>query len=66
MVTKLHKILLYNPEAIENIFNKLDIENNVEKQLEAEKIVVVCKFEINTFAMYKILALLIKRNQKCA
>ncbi|KYN13982.1 hypothetical protein ALC57_13812 [Trachymyrmex cornetzi] len=31
-----------NPVAIKNIFNKSDIKNNVEKQLEAEKIVRRC------------------------
>ena len=44
-------IKYYNPVAIENIFNKLDIKNNAEKQLEAEKIVVACKFKINTFTI---------------
>ncbi|KYN17581.1 hypothetical protein ALC57_10130 [Trachymyrmex cornetzi] len=60
-------IKYYNPVAIENIFNKLDIKNNVEKQLEAEKIVRRCMQIRNTYVrdMYKILALLKKKSEVC-
>ncbi|KYN12142.1 hypothetical protein ALC57_15686 [Trachymyrmex cornetzi] len=60
-------IKYYNPEAIKNIFNKLDIKNNVEKQLEAEKIVLRCMQIRDKYVrdMYKILDLLKKKSEVC-
>ncbi|KYN19387.1 hypothetical protein ALC57_08282 [Trachymyrmex cornetzi] len=57
----------YNPEAIKNIFNKLDIKNNVEKQLESEKMVRRCMQIRDKYVhdMYKILALVKKKSEVC-
>ncbi|KYN05738.1 hypothetical protein ALC62_03324 [Cyphomyrmex costatus] len=56
-----------NPAAIENIFNKLDIKNHVEKRLEAERIVRRCTQIRDSYVrdMYKILALLKKKSEVC-
>ncbi|KYM97819.1 hypothetical protein ALC62_11486 [Cyphomyrmex costatus] len=56
-----------NPAAIENIFNKLDIKNHVEKRLEAERIVCRCTLIRDSYVrdMYKILALLKKKSKVC-
>ncbi|KYN08276.1 hypothetical protein ALC62_00741 [Cyphomyrmex costatus] len=56
-----------NPAAIKNIFNKLDIKNQVEKQLEAERIVRRCTQIRDSYVrdMYKILALLKKKSEIC-
>jgi len=35
-------IKFHNPKTIGDIYNKLDIKNHVEKQLEAERIVRSC------------------------
>ncbi|KYN07689.1 hypothetical protein ALC62_01337 [Cyphomyrmex costatus] len=56
-----------NPAAVENIFNKLDIKNHVEKRLEAERIVRRCTQIRDSYVrdMYKILALLKKKSEVC-
>jgi len=35
-------IKFYDPKAIKDIFNKLNVKNHVEEWLETERIVVVC------------------------
>ncbi|KYN06294.1 hypothetical protein ALC62_02786 [Cyphomyrmex costatus] len=60
-------IKYHNPVVIENIFNKLDTKNHVEKRLEAERIVHRCTQIRDSYVrdMYKTLALLKKKSEVC-
>ncbi|KYN29993.1 hypothetical protein ALC57_00551, partial [Trachymyrmex cornetzi] len=60
-------IKYYNPVAIENIFNKLDINNHIEKRLKAERIIRRCMQIRDSYIrdMYKIVVLLKRKSEVC-
>jgi len=60
-------IKFHNPKTIDDIYNKLDIRDHVEKQLKAERIVRSCMHIRNSYirSMYNILALLKKKSEVC-
>jgi len=60
-------IKFHNPVVIEKISKKLDIKNQIEKRLEAEKIVRWCMHIRNNYVrnMYKILITLKKKSEVC-